>query len=79
MRTTLDIDDDVLTAARDLSRRQSRTIGEVISSLARKALMEDPSRTGDVVTPYGFPLIPSRSERIVTNEEIDRIREEGEY
>lgn len=79
MRTTLEIDDDVLTAARDLSKRQSRTIGEVISSLARKALLEESSLTRDEVTPYGFPLIPSRSERIVTNEDIDRIREEGEY
>jgi hypothetical protein len=38
MRTTLSIDDDVLAVARDLADYQQKTIGEVISSLARKGL-----------------------------------------
>lgn len=37
-RTTLAIDDDVLAAARALAEQQDKTIGEVISALARKAL-----------------------------------------
>jgi len=38
MRTTLTIDDDVLAAARDRADLERKTVGEVISSLARQAL-----------------------------------------
>jgi hypothetical protein len=38
MRTTLDIADDVLAAAKDLARAEGRTMGDVISDLARRAL-----------------------------------------
>ena len=38
MRTTLTIDDDVLEAARDRANFERKTVGEVISSLARQAL-----------------------------------------
>jgi hypothetical protein len=38
MRTTLTIDDDLLQAARSLSRERSESIGKVISDLARRGL-----------------------------------------
>jgi hypothetical protein len=38
MRTTLRIDEDVLRAARSLARAEGRTVGEVLSALARKGL-----------------------------------------
>ena len=38
MRTTLDIDDDLLAAAKKLARRQGATAGEVVSRLLRHAL-----------------------------------------
>lgn len=38
MRTTLSIDDDILAAARALAEAQQRSLGEVISDLARKGL-----------------------------------------
>jgi Ribbon-helix-helix protein, copG family len=38
MRTTLTIDDDVLAAAKHLAERERKTIGEVISALARQGL-----------------------------------------
>ena len=38
MRTTLDIDDEVLSAAKERARRERKTAGEVISELARRAL-----------------------------------------
>jgi hypothetical protein len=44
MRTTLQIDEDVLRAARSLARSQGRTIGEVVSELARKGLRPPPAR-----------------------------------
>jgi hypothetical protein len=39
MRTTLDIADDVLQAAREQAKRERKTIGEMLSKLARRALM----------------------------------------
>jgi Arc/MetJ family transcription regulator len=38
MRTTLDIDEDVLQAAKELGAARRKTAGQVISDLARKAL-----------------------------------------
>ena len=38
MRTTLQLDDDVLEAARVLARQRQSTIGTVISDLARQTL-----------------------------------------
>ena len=38
MRTTLRLDEDVLRVARSLARSEGRTIGEVVSELARKGL-----------------------------------------
>ncbi len=79
MRTTLDIDDDVLRAARELARRQRKTAGRVISELARQALAASP--TGGVKEPkalHGFRPFPRRG-GIVTNEVIDRLREEDAY
>ena len=79
MRTTLDIDDDVLRAAKDLARRERKTVGRVISELARRALAGSPP--GPVRAPkplHGFRPFPKRG-GIVTNELIDRLREEDAY
>jgi hypothetical protein len=38
MRTTLDIDDDVVSAARELAAGERRSLGSVISELARRGL-----------------------------------------
>lgn len=38
MRTTLEIDDDVVAAARELAAGERRTLGAVISELARRGL-----------------------------------------
>ena len=56
MRTTLDIDDDVLQAAKELATSRRTTAGHVISELARKAL--EPTRT--VRTRNGVPVLPRR-------------------
>jgi hypothetical protein len=80
VRTTLDIDDDVLRAARELARRERKTAGRVISELARKALGAEPkgapSRGEKVV--HGFRPFPRRG-GVVTNDVIDRLREEDAY
>ena len=76
MRTTLDIEDDVLAAAKELARRQGRTAGEVISSLARKALT-GLAPAGGVREPRAtFGFMPFAADgRIVTNEVIDELRD----
>jgi hypothetical protein len=56
MRTTLDIDDDVLQAAKELAAVRGRTAGQVLSQLARQALAS-PRR---VRTRNGVPLLPGR-------------------
>ena len=38
MRITLDIDDDVLTAAKKLAKRDHKTAGKLVSELMREAL-----------------------------------------
>lgn len=38
MRTTLAIDDDILADARDIARAERRSVGDVISELARRGL-----------------------------------------
>ena len=38
MRTTLDLDEDVVTAARELAAVERRSLGSVISELARRGL-----------------------------------------
>jgi hypothetical protein len=80
MRTTLDIDDDVLQAAKDVARREKKTAGKVISELARKALGAHPAGTaGKAARPlHGFRPFPKRG-GIVTNELIDKLREEDAY
>lgn len=77
MRTTLDIDEDVLSAARDLGRQQRKSLGQVISELARRALIEDTLITGTESSAlYGFEPLPARGV-VVSNELIDRLRAES--
>lgn len=45
MRTTLEIDDDVLEAAKSIARQSDRTAGAVLSDLARRALTSVPAKS----------------------------------
>ncbi len=75
MRTTLSIDDDVLAAAKALAERQRKTIGEVVSELARKALQ--PAKLAQRRR-NGVPLFPVRKNSgPVTMELINRLRDES--
>ncbi len=80
MRTTLDIDDDVLQAARERARRESRTIGQVLSALARRGLTarDEASGVAEPKAVYGFKPIPRRG-AVVTNELIDKLRDDDAY
>ena len=75
MRTTLAIDDDVLAAAKHLAEREQRTVGEVISSLARQALAR--TGRGTRTERNGIPLLPSKkSASPVTLELVNQLRDE---
>lgn len=80
MRTTIDIDSDVLLAAKDLARREHKTAGQIISELARRALTQPQSSPG-VSEPeafYGIRPLPSRG-GVVSNELINKLRDDDVY
>jgi hypothetical protein len=57
MRTTLDLEEDVLNAVKEIAATRRTTAGKVLSELARKALA--PSRAARVRN--GVPLLPRRA------------------
>lgn len=75
MRTTLAIDDDVLAAAKHLAQRESKSIGEVISTLARQGL--NPIARSARHVRNGIPLLPVRKDAApVTLELVKQLRDE---
>ena len=73
MRTTLQIDDDVLQAAKEQAVIRRSTAGAVLSELARKAL--EPSRGGRVRN--GVPVLPRRpGAQPMTMDQVNRLRDE---
>lgn len=85
MRTTLDIDDDVLQAAKELARAEGCTAGQIISRLVRQALTT-PSPEGHH-GPTGFaeetpmfmdiwPTLPNRQGVLVTPGLVRSIQDE---
>lgn len=74
MRTTLDIDEDVLQAAKELAAARRTTAGKVLSELARSALR--PAEAQPEVR-NGVPLLPPRpAARPVTLEMVNRLRDD---
>ena len=74
MRTTLDIEDDVLSAAKDMARRENLTAGQVISRLARLALTARVDQQPSAPTVGGFRPLAANGV-LVTNEQVNALRE----
>lgn len=79
MRTTLDIDDAVLEAVKELARRQGRTAGAVLSDLARQALTggtpgANSGTVAEASAHYGFR--PFTGTQPVTNTQVNKLRDE---
>jgi hypothetical protein len=75
MRTTLAIDDDILAAARHLAEREQKSVGEVVSALAREGLARA-SGAGKSER-NGIPLLPLRQAAVpVTLELVNQLRDE---
>jgi len=75
MRTTLDIDDDVLLAAKAISEQRGLSIGKTLSELVRHSLS---SSRSTATTRNGVPLFPRKSKKakLVTMELVNRLRDE---
>lgn len=76
MRTTIDLDEDVLLAVRERARREGRTAGAVLSELARQVLTLGalPTDVDAAESFCGFQPLPHRG-GVVSNELVDRLRE----
>jgi hypothetical protein len=75
MRTTLDLDDDLLEAAKELAAVRGTTAGRVISDLVRQALESRPR----VATSNGVPLLPARpaGSRRPSMAQVNALRDEA--
>ena len=74
MRTTLDIDEDVLQAAKELAMMRKSTAGKILSELARKGLQP---RDDQPEVRNGVPLLPPREgEGPVTMEQVTTLLDE---
>lgn len=74
MRTTLAIDDDVLAAASGLASLHRKSVGAVISALARQALQP---QACSHATRNGVPLLKTQAGTMpVTLEMVNRLRDE---
>ncbi|AOO80636.1 hypothetical protein SAMN05216304_103628 [Bosea sp. OK403] len=72
MGTHVTIDEDVVRAAEKLALEQNRTVGEVISELARQSL---PAGT-EITYRNGIPQLPRRPGVVVTMELVNELRDE---
>ena len=77
MRTTLDIDDAVLQAAKEIAQATRSTAGEVISQWARRGLAAAPSQ--GMTTSAGFPVfsVPAEAAPITTSAVKSLVANEG--
>jgi hypothetical protein len=84
MRTTLDIDDDVLAAAKERGRAEGKTAGQIISDLARQALTKPHNEFPGLAEGQSaytdedalFPRFPKRGGVIITTEHVRKVQDE---
>jgi hypothetical protein len=75
VRTTLDIDGDLLQAAKELGQLRGKTAGRILSDLARQAL--EPTHTHTLRN--GVPVLPrAPGARIITNQDVRRWLDEDD-
>lgn len=73
MRTTINLDEDVMRAVRSLAREQGKSLGAVVSALVRKALRAQ----GEVAYSADFPVFRVREDAPpITPEMVEAAQEE---
>lgn len=81
MRTTLDIDNDVLMAVREIAAREKKTAGKILSEFTRRGLLSGdatpptPKPGEPYVMKHGVPILPSRGD-VVSTRQIQDIMED---
>ncbi|WP_269523497.1 hypothetical protein [Coraliomargarita parva] len=75
MRTTLDIEADVLKAAKEIAAREHTTTGRVLSRLARRGLSPG-SKPGSTMR-NGIEMLPARGEPVTLDQVQALMDEEG--
>lgn len=79
MRTTIDIDDDLLDAAKEIARRERSTAGAVVSRMLRRSLTQGGSSPAAKRAPRktvaGFQPFAAREGRVTSNEAVDALRD----
>jgi hypothetical protein len=82
MRTTIDIDQDVLLAAKELAQKEGSTAGRVLSRLAREALTGSNQhgspnmlKVAEPTAVYGFRPFPKNGS-VVSNESINQLKDQ---
>jgi len=76
MRTTLEIDDELLLTVKEIAQQQKTTAGRVVSSLLRKSLQP---KSFKLEYRNGVPLLPRRPHGpVVTADLVNRLRDEDE-
>ena len=86
MRTTFDLDDDVLAAAKALAKARQTTAGRIISDTMRRAIQlgladaEPQSGPGPATAPpahvFGFSPLTAPDQHIVTDATVRALRDE---
>lgn len=83
MRTTLNIDEEVLRAAKELAHRQQVPIGQIVSDLLRQALtgqgvagVTSGVTREDLTSTLGFQPFPAR-EVVTNNAQVNALRDQG--
>lgn len=74
MRTTIDIEDDVLAATKELARLQNVSAGYIVSKLLRDALAGHQQTLTGGKPVAGFRPFPARG-TLVTNQQVDELRD----
>ncbi|MGB5620298.1 MAG: hypothetical protein WBM78_25890 [Desulfobacterales bacterium] len=73
MRTTVDIEEDVLLAAKEIARQRGKTLGRVLSDLARQSL----TRKSPTSKKHGLPQFPIQPDAgVVTTALVNQLRDE---
>ncbi len=67
MRTTLDLDDRVLAAARSRARERGVSLGRAVSELALDGIV---ARAGTGTVSDGFPMLPPVPGHVITDQMV---------
>jgi hypothetical protein len=76
MRTTLEIDDEILLTVKEIAQQRKTTAGSVVSNLLRESLQP---KSFELEYRNGLPVLPKRPNGpVVTMELVNRLRDESE-